>query len=74
MWPFRKRVDQSHLELVDQIHGLSQRCKHLEDSLAALEDRHERLRGKFYARNGGEVKGIKSKEQILAEWKAKQGG
>jgi hypothetical protein len=56
MWPFRK-TDPAHLELVAQIHAVVERVKRLEESLLALNDRHERLRGRFYASrgtNGGE--------------------
>jgi predicted nuclease with TOPRIM domain len=49
MWPFRQRLDQAHLELVGQIHAVLQRVKAIEETLAALEDKHERLRGRFYA-------------------------
>ena len=38
--------------LIDQIHALNQRLKHLEDLVLSLEERYERLRGKFYALRG----------------------
>lgn len=52
MWPFPKAKGPDLQEIGEQIHGLTLRVKHLEDSLAALEDKHERLRGRFYATKG----------------------
>jgi len=47
----RRQVSlQAHQELLDQFHGLLLRVKHLEEDLAALETKHERLRGRFYAK------------------------
>jgi hypothetical protein len=52
----RRQVDnEAHLELVSQIHGLLQRVKALEDDLAALEAKYERLRGRFYATRGADT-------------------
>jgi hypothetical protein len=69
MWPFRQRLDRAHLELIDQIHGLTQRVKHLEETLTALELKHERLRGRFYAtrtpEEGAPAKKPESKAEIL---------
>lgn len=53
MWGFSRRRQvsiQAHQDLIDQIHGLVLRVKHLEEDLAALETKHERLRGRFYAK------------------------
>lgn len=76
MWPFPKRrqlLDEAHLELVAQIHGLVQEVKALRDDLASLEDKHERLRGKFYAsRSNSEAPAGKSKAEILREFLASQ--
>ncbi|HEX8838287.1 MAG TPA: hypothetical protein VF748_15195 [Candidatus Acidoferrum sp.] len=55
MWPFsrsRRPLDEAHLELISQIHGLAQRVKLLEEGLAATDAAHERLRGRFYALKG----------------------
>lgn len=75
MWPFPRRrqvVDEAHLELVRQIHGLLSDVKQLRDDLASLEDKHERLRGKFYATRSADPGG-KTKAQILAEHFAAKG-
>lgn len=52
MWPFPRGQKQELGELSDQLHGLTLRVKHLEETLLALEDKHERLRGRFYASKG----------------------
>lgn len=72
MWPFRRRVpalDEAHLELVTQIHGLAQRIKLLEERCDAAEAAHERLRGRFYQLRGAQAEerpGQLSKAEILA--------
>jgi hypothetical protein len=67
MWPFRQAPDGAHLELVAQIHGLVQRLKLLEESLASLEAAHERLRGRFYQLKGPSIEDrALSKAEILA--------
>ena len=44
------RVLRNLLDLrATQLHDLTLRVKHLEDDLAALEAKHEKLRGRFYA-------------------------
>lgn len=71
MWPFqaktepRQGVDHAHLELSAQIHGLVQRVKQVEDDLAALEAKHERLRGRFYGLRGRQNDEPESKAEIL---------
>jgi phage shock protein A len=46
--------------------ALARQVKELEDSLASLEDKHERLRGKFYAQR--EPQRPESKAEILARF------
>lgn len=46
----RKSTDYSQV-----IHSLTLRIKDLEENLAALESKHERLRGRFYATKGPDV-------------------
>jgi hypothetical protein len=48
------------------IGALSLKVKGLEDALASLEDKHERLRGKFYAQR--EAPKPESKAEILARF------
>ena len=75
-WPFTNRkpiVPEALLEQQTQIHGLAQEVKALRDDLASLEDKHERLRGKFYAARQDTARpGALTKEQILANYRANQ--
>ena len=52
MWPFptrRQVASRAIAEQTERINDALLRIKALEDNLAALEDKHERLRGRFYA-------------------------
>lgn len=69
---FSRRVSRASLEQNEHFHALLQRVKHLEDALAALEDRHERLRGKFYSARMIDKPAPLSKEQLLARHLASQ--
>jgi hypothetical protein len=55
-WLSRKRqVSLEALQgLSDDVHTLVRRVKQIEDDLAALEGKHEALRGRFYATRGVE--------------------
>jgi hypothetical protein len=70
---FRRResVPKAIAQLLTEQHAalsaLTLKVKALEDALASLEDKHERLRGKFYARQ--EPKTEDSKAEALARWR-----
>lgn len=64
---FARQLTEHHAALT----ALAQKVKDLADALASLEDKHERLRGKFYARAGEQPKPTPAtdKASILAAWR-----
>jgi hypothetical protein len=62
-----KAFAQSLTEHHAALGALTLKVKDLEDALASLEDKHERLRGKFYAQR--EQPKADSKADILAAWR-----
>lgn len=61
-----KAFAQSLTEHHAALGALTLKVKDLEDALASLEDKHERLRGKFYAQR--EPQREPSKAEILARF------
>jgi hypothetical protein len=49
---FFRRKRQADIEAAQAIHALSLKIKQLEEDILALESKHERLRGRFYATRG----------------------
>jgi hypothetical protein len=62
-----KAFAQSLTEQHAALGALTLKVKDLEDALASLEDKHERLRGKFYAQR--EAAPATDKAAILAAWR-----
>jgi len=63
-----KAIAQLLTEQTAELSALKLKVKSLEDTLASLEDKHERLRGKFYAQREPAPR-QESKAEVLARFK-----
>lgn len=52
MWWARDSSIKALQPISAALHAITLRVQNLEESLAALQDKHERLRGRFYATRG----------------------